>query len=358
MSDRGIGKIYKRARSRFWQIELWVRGKRYTESAKSTRKADAVALLEKRIEQFRLVPGLMPRCTVGELLDDYLLDLEFRGARALGTFRHQAEVVRGILGSEVAMHLEPVRLYEAQQELRKRYAPATVNFIIGLVRSAFRHGARNGKIERRLEFPRALPANNARKGFLEHGAYLAILGELPEWAGDMFRLAYATGWRRGEVLSLTWPEVDMEAREIRLDPARSKNREGRVFPFLGEIGDVISRQHAERRLGVPWLFHHQCKPWSASTLNKTFREAATIAGYPKALIHDCRRTAIRNLLRAGVRADVAMAMVGWKTRAMMERYAIISEADLREAAAKAQEFMDRKHIETAAMILPFKLEPR
>src|SRR5574341_1654994 len=79
MPDRGIGKIYKRAGSRFWQVELWVRGKRYTESAKSTRKADATALLEKRIEQCRLVPGLMPRCTVGELLDDYLLDLEFRG---------------------------------------------------------------------------------------------------------------------------------------------------------------------------------------------------------------------------------------------------------------------------------------
>ena len=50
--------------------------------------------------------------------------------------------------------------------------------------------------------------------------------------------------------------------------------------------------------------------------------------------HDFRRTAVRNLERAGVPRSVAMQMVGHKTEAIYRRYAIVSDADLRAAADK------------------------
>jgi integrase len=348
-----LGRIFKRKDSRFWWVSLAVRGKRYTESARSIRKVDAQALLAKRIEQFRVVPGLLSRVTVSELLDDYLGDLELREARALGRFERHAQVLREHLGSRVAALLEPGEVYELQQALRKRYAPATVNFTVGFLRTAYRHGARNGRIERRLEFPRALPVNNARKGFLEYADYLAILEELPEWARDPFRFAYQTGWRRGEVLSLRWDEIDFEARIVCLDAARSKNREGRTFPFIGELVAVLSRRQRARILGLPWVFHRFARRISGSCFVKHFRQAATIAGRPKLIVHDCRRSAIRNLLRMGVRREVAMAMVGWKTLAMMTRYAIVSESDLEDAAAKANDYLERQSAEARARVLPF-----
>jgi integrase len=53
-----------------------------------------------------------------------------------------------------------------------------------------------------------------------------------------------------------------------------------------------------------------------------------------AIPHDFRRTAVRNLERAGVSRSAAMAMVGHKTQAIYFRYAICSEQDLKEAAGK------------------------
>jgi integrase len=52
------------------------------------------------------------------------------------------------------------------------------------------------------------------------------------------------------------------------------------------------------------------------------------------LFHDFRRTAVRNLERAGVSRSAAMKMTGHKTETVYSRYAIISESDLQEAAAK------------------------
>jgi integrase len=58
------------------------------------------------------------------------------------------------------------------------------------------------------------------------------------------------------------------------------------------------------------------------------------AGVPGRLIHDCRRTSVRNLERAGVPRSAAMKMTGHKTQAVYERYAIVDSGMLQDAAMK------------------------
>jgi integrase len=126
---------------------------------------------------------------------------------------------------------------------------------------------------------------------------------------------------------------------LRLEPGETKNQEGRLFPLTPELRDILSAQlertrHLELATGqvIPWLFHRngkQIKDFRTSWQNACLR--ASLAGR---IPHDFRRTAVRNLERAGVPRSAAMKMTGHKTEAVYRRYAIVDEAMLKESAAK------------------------
>jgi len=119
--------------------------------------------------------------------------------------------------------------------------------------------------------------------------------------------AYLTGWRiNSEVLSLTWRQVDLKNGVLRLEPDRTKNAEGRTFPFrvLPELAELIVRQRemttqSERESGqiVPYLFHRAGRP--IKDFREAWENACVAAGMPGRIPHDFRRTAVRNLERAG-----------------------------------------------------------
>ena len=87
----------------------------------------------------------------------------------------------------------------------------------------------------------------------------------------------------------------------------------------------------------PWVFHRTGKKVKRKPIvrfTKAWRKACAEAGCPGRIPHDLRRTAVRNLVRAGIPERVAMQMTGHKTRSVFERYNIVSECDLVEAAKK------------------------
>ncbi len=220
-------------------------------------------------------------------------------------------------------------------------ALATMNYELSMLRRAFRLAVRQKLLPTMPHVPR-FRVNNARKGFFERHELDALLTELPDYHRGWNRFVYLTGWRvESEVLTREWQHVDMKAGIIRLEPGETKNGEGRIFPFsvLPELQAVIEAQRAytdrvERITGTVcrWVFHRD------GARIKDFRYAWGSARKRAGIIgktpHDYRRSAIRNLERAGVSRSVAMQLVGHLTASVYQRYAIVNEQDLKDGVAK------------------------
>jgi integrase len=131
--------------------------------------------------------------------------------------------------------------------------------------------------------------------------------------------------------SLEWCDVDLRTRTIRLRPENSKNKRGRVLKLGGgELLAIFQRAHERRRLDCLRVFQNDGQ--SIGDFRKAWKRACRTACLGKVLVHDLRRSGVRNSVRAGVGERVAMGVSGHKSRTVFDRYDIVAEADLEAAA--------------------------
>ena len=138
--------------------------------------------------------------------------------------------------------------------------------------------------------------------------------------------------------------VCLEAGTLRLDPGATKNDEGRLVYLPPDLQGTLQTQMDRVRafalkMGriVPYLFPHLAGRFTGrrrQDFRKAWTTACQQAGLAGRLRHDFRRTAVRNMVNAGVPERVAMTVTGHKTRAVFDRYHIVSPGDLQEVARK------------------------
>jgi len=234
---------------------------------------------------------------------------------------------------------EPTMVINNVTALAKTARAYGIPTILTTIKRMFNLAIQSGKLLQKPHIP-FLKENNVRVGFFEREQFLSVLQRLPEPVRPVATFAYITGWRiDSEVLPLEWRQVDFGAGEVRLDPGKNKNGEGRTFPMTRELREVLEHQPAttenlQRQLKVvcPRVFHRSGRP--IKSFRVAFRTACAETGCRGRVLHDFRRSAVRNLVRAGVPERVAMQMTGHKTRSVFERYNIVSAGDLREAAKR------------------------
>lgn len=176
---------------------------------------------------------------------------------------------------------------------------------------------------------------NIRTGFLRDDQYTKLLSELPPELKPLFVTAYETGIRMGELLAIRWGQVDFESGFIALETGETKNGEARTVPILaGDMHDLLSAAKRERDASwpnSPWVFNREGAP--IKDFRRTWANACDRAEVPDLNFHDLRRTAVRNMRRAGVPQVVRMKISGHKTDSMERRYNIVDGDDISMAKA-------------------------
>ena len=269
--------------------------------------------------------------TLGDLIDAYLQDYLVRQFRSHSTARGRTAHLTAFFGR--AARAATLTTYQIRQyQLTRRAAGAATGTINRETSALHRMGTLAvhwGWLDTVPGFPDRLRENPPRQGFFEHPEYLAVRVHLPAPWQDILDLAYYSGWRKQEILGLTWEEIDEAGGVIRLSPGRSKMLVGRILPISPPIAEALARRRARRDPGSPLVFHRDGIPirrWRTA-----WRTACQAAGVPTRFLHDCRRTTARNLIRASVPERVAMLLTGHKSRAIFDRYNIIHEQELLEA---------------------------
>jgi integrase len=360
-----MGMIYQRGQI-YW-IKYYRAGKPYRESSHSDKESKAIRLLKLREGQVveNRFPGLkVEKVRYEELAGDFLNDYKVNGKKSVGraerSLKHLKTFFEGVRAIDITT--DRIRTYILQRQ-EEEAENGTINRELAALKRMFSLASQMTppKVSSIPYIPH-LEENNVRQGYFEHGEYLALRKALPAYLKPVVSMAYYTGMRREEILGLERPQVDLMEGKIILKAENTKNGEPRVIYMEGELLEVINFQMAlgaSKFPNSPWVFFGETGErirdfrgsWESACIEAGLSEILTDDdGHPvedkegkpiqvaNKLFHDFRRTAVRNMVRAGVPERVAMMISGHKTRSVFERYNIVNENDLKLASKRVKEY--------------------
>jgi len=340
-----MGSIFKRGEV-YW-VKYYRNGKSYRESCKTSKESEAKRLLKKREGEISegKIPGVyFDRIKFNDLCDDLLADYRVNGKKSLVRAERSVNHLKTSFdGAKVTNITTPRINTYIQKRIDEGAENATVNRELAALKRIFNLAARQTppKVDRVPYIP-MLKENNVRKGFFEHGDFLALRKALPDYMKGFVTFAYKTGWRVSEIAGLTWAQVDLANGIVRLEAGETKNDDGRTVYLDEELQDAFQRQEdarKERTKIIPYVFTNEAGNGPLKDFRGAWATACETAEIGKRLFHDFRRTAVRNMVRAGIPERVAMMVSGHKTRSVFDRYNIVSDTDLRLASQKTETYL-------------------
>lgn len=342
--ERGAGSLRQHGESKKWYIRYYVNGRRIEEPTGTHVKQRALALLQKRLGEreqgIAPVQGLK-RLRYESIRQSLLDDYAMKGRRSLrkggvsfGGLPHLDSFFAG--KSVAAITTDSIRKFIAARQ-GEGAQPGTINRSLALLRRMMNVARIDGKIQVLPHFP-SLKENAPRKGFVTHEQFAQLVGALPEKLRPLILMLYWCGCRIGEARKIEWSQVDLKRRQIVMYGEQTKNEQPRILPLPDELIDIL--QSDSNRTGRVFYQGVFRRSWDTACEQAGLgHRTKTASGFPKyegLIVHDLRRSAIRNLREAGVSESVIMAISGHKTQSVFRRYSITSAEDLHKAMQRVQ----------------------
>jgi integrase len=343
---RGQGCTYLPKGSRNYWIKFSVNGRVIQQSANTESKREAEDELKRQLLKHSNGEAVSPkihRVTVADLFDAVLTNYRNNGKAIEWAELVWEKHLKPFFGHMRAVNVgtDQLSAYIAmrREAEKKPAANATVNRELALLRRAYSLGykARPRKVFALLDLKEhRLEEDNVRTGFVSETEYRALAAKVTGqlWLRAMLALGYVYGFRKSELLNMRVGQVDLLGRSIRLNPGETKNKKGRTVTLTEECYMLV----------VELVKGKQPTDFLLTRANggpvRDFRGAWAVltkaANLPKLLFHDLRRSAVRNMVRRGVTERVAMRISGHKTRSVFDRYDIVNDSDLVDAALKVE----------------------
>ena len=355
----GEGSLLKIAGCRFWYAQYYRNGRQIRISTKTEVKQVALKTLRRLMgESENGAPLLsdMRKIRYADLrqalIDNYIAE----GNKSLKERANGEETVAGlkvldeffgyktafedgkIVVADKGVSVTHMTTEAARQFVRERRAEGVGNAAINRSLAAMRRMLNLARRERKIqdvpyiEFQKEPPA---RKGFLELEDFENLIGLLPTYLRPLITLLYYCGARIGEALQIEWTQVDLQSRLIHLEAEQTKTDEARILPLPPVL--VTMLEEMEPKKGRVFDATNLRKEWVKACVAAGLGRKIEVPGkpydprYEGLTLHDLRRSAVRNLRKAGIPESVAMKISGHKTRSVFERYNIVSTDDVQEA---------------------------
>lgn len=356
---KGEGSLLKVKGCRFWYAQHVHNGKQVRVSTRTEKKMEALAFLRKLMADRD--EGRAPMTNARKLfyadlrrglLDNYVE----RGNKSLRTTASGEDSIIGLkpldtfFGYDAAhpgptvgtINTETSRTF-ARQRLAEGAGNATINRSLACLRRMLHIAHEDGRIQFVPKI-RLLKEPPARNGFLELEKFEELVALLPTHLKPLIVFLYWCGVRVGEALQIEWPQVDLDARLIQLEEEQTKNAEARVVPLpailvmmLKEITPKAGRVFDGTNLRVEWQKGcAACGLGTRTLVEPEDEDSYQWYKYEGLIVHDLRRSAVRNLVNSGVPERVAMKISGHKTRAVFDRYHIVNADDVTNAMRRVE----------------------
>ncbi len=331
----------------YW-VKYYKGGKPLRESTKTTDYDEAVAFLADRmadVTKGKTHNIQLNRVKFNDLSDDFLRDYRINGKRSIERAEISVTHLKDFFGNMLVIELDSSKVMKyIEHRMSAGISNGTINRELAGLRRMLNLGAgcTPPKVDRAPHIP-MLKENNVRKGFFEKSDFISLREALPGHLKPMVTFAYKTGWRKEEVINLKWSEVDLNNGTVRLNPGETKNKKGRTvyldLELQGIFADLWKARKASGNL-TAYVFMNADGTGKINSFRKACIAACARVGIPAKLFHDLRRTAIRNMVRANTPEVVVMKISGHRTRSVFDRYNIVSEEDLKQAALRQEEYLN------------------
>jgi integrase len=316
--------------SKDWYIDYRLNGKRYKRRIGPNKKLAEQVLMEIEVKKAKgeyLGVHEVKKITVADFLGEYLTWASVnKGANTYALNRFCADRLRGAFTS----HLSGITAKQVEDyKVRRRavVSPATVNRELALLKHMCTKAVEWGYLKvNPLGSVKFLKEPPGRLRYLTREETDALIAACPLHLRPIVVVALHTGMRKGEVLGLTWQNIDFGASTITVH--HTKNNEPKVIPMNQTLREELQR--LPRHLHSAYVFCNvQGQPYDE--VKRSFKTACRKAGIEDFRFHDLRHTFASYLVMNNVNLKAVQHLLGHKDIRMTLRYSHLSREHLQAA---------------------------